>query len=154
MQISELDAPPRKKRKRVGRGPGSGTGKTAGRGYKGQKSRSGYKSHPWFEGGQMPLQRRVPKRGFHSRNKVEFQLVNVDALDLKFENGQTVDGEALESRGLIKHADRAIKILGTGNLTKKLTVLADHFSKSAEEKIRAAGGQVQVRQTQSGANQE
>ena len=156
MTLDELKpaAGSNRKRKRVGRGDGSGHGKTSCRGHKGQGARSGGGTKPGFEGGQMPLQRRVPKRGFHSRNKVEFQLVNVDALDLKFENGQTVDGEALENRGLIKHADRAIKILGTGNLTKKLTVLADHFSKSAEEKIRAAGGQVQVRQTQSGANQE
>ncbi|MDP8244051.1 MAG: 50S ribosomal protein L15 [Candidatus Hinthialibacter antarcticus] len=144
MFIGELQTPPRKKRKRVGRGPGSGSGKTAGRGENGQKSRSGYKSRPWFEGGQMPLQRRVPKRGFFSRNKKHFQLVKIEGL-AKFSDGQTVNAEALKEAGLIKKTDRLIKILGDGDLKAKLIVQADAFTKSAMEKIAQAGGEAVVR---------
>ncbi|MBI1386873.1 MAG: 50S ribosomal protein L15 [bacterium] len=144
MYIGELQAPPRKRKKRVGRGPGSGTGKTAGRGQKGQKSRSGYKSRPWFEGGQMPLQRRVPKRGFKPRNRVTYQLVKVESL-AKFGDGAVVDAQALKEAGLVKNDGRLIKILGDGDLKSKVTVHADAFSKSAQEKITQAGGEAIVR---------
>ncbi len=139
MQISELNVPHKKKRKRLGRGPGSGHGKTAGRGTKGHKARSGYKRKATFEGGQMPLQRRVPKRGFRPLDKTEYQVVNVRNLE-RFEDGQTVDAQALKAGGLIKSLKRPVKILGTGPLTKKLTVQADRFSQSAREKITQAGG--------------
>jgi len=144
MHIGELIAPPRKNRKRVGRGPGSGNGKTSGRGMNGQKARSGNKYRPWFEGGQMPLQRRIPKRGFKSLNKKVFQLVNVSSLD-KFEDGQTVDPAALAQKGLIKKSDRPVKILGFGELSKRLVVHADAFSGSAKEKIAQAGGEANRR---------
>lgn len=145
MYIGELDVKPFKKRKRVGRGPGSGNGKTAGRGHKGQGARSGFKKRPWFEGGQMPLQRRLPKRGFHSRNRVEFQLVKIASL-ANFNDGQTVDPAAMQAAGLIKYADRRVKILGDGDLSVKLTVQADAFSKSAQQKIAQAGGDAVVRE--------
>ncbi|MDX9752799.1 MAG: 50S ribosomal protein L15 [bacterium] len=147
MNIGELNAPKRKNRKRVGRGPGSGRGTTAGRGENGQKSRSGWKAHPWFEGGQMPLQRRIPKRGFTPRNRVEFQIVNLAVLE-KFDDGQVVDPLFLKAKGLIKYIERPIKILGTGELSKKLVVTADKFSQSAQEKIAQAGGEVILRSTQ------
>ncbi|MBN2327911.1 MAG: 50S ribosomal protein L15 [Candidatus Omnitrophica bacterium] len=140
MQIGELNIPRRKKRKRVGRGPGSGHGKTSSRGHKGQGQRSGFKKRPWFEGGQMPLQRRVPKRGFKSLNKKVFQLVNVVALE-RFEDGQTVDPAALKQSGLIKNLNTPVKILGNGELSKKLSVQADAFSQSAMDKINKAGGE-------------
>src|SRR5687767_11104426 len=126
-------------RKRVGRGPGSGNGKTAGRGEKGQKSRSGYSSQAGFEGGQMPLYRRVPKRGFTNIFKEEFAIVNLSDLD-QFEAGSTITEDALRQAGLIKGRRRKIKVLGNGEITKKLTVQADKFSKSAREKIEKAGG--------------
>ncbi|MGI6454659.1 MAG: 50S ribosomal protein L15 [bacterium] len=144
MYIGELNKPPRSKKKRVGRGPGSGIGKTSGRGMNGQHSRSGSGHRAWFEGGQMPLQRRLPKRGFKSLNRVEYQLVNLQALD-RFEDGATVDPKTLMEKGLIKKADALVKILGNGDISKKITVQADKFSKSAEEKIKNAGGQVQTR---------
>ena len=149
MHIGELNVKAKKKRKRVGRGPGSGHGKTSARGQKGQHSRSGSGHRPWFEGGQMPLQRRVPKRGFFSRNKKVFQLVNVDALQC-FEEGQTVDPEALVENGLIKRANLPIKILGNGSVDRKLTVHADAFSGSAKEKITGAGGEIIVRERNKG----
>ena len=139
MQIGELNVPRKKRRKRVGRGPGSGHGKTAARGHKGQGQRSGFKKRPWFEGGQMPLQRRVPKRGFKSLNKKIYQLVNIVSLE-RFEDGQTVDVPVLKQCGLIKNDKDPVKILGDGELTKKLSVRADAFSKSAQEKIAKAGG--------------
>ena len=128
-------------KKRVGRGPGSGHGKTAGRGEKGQKSRSGYKSKLGFEGGQMPLQRRLPKRGFTNIFKQEFAVVNLSDLDV-FDDGATVDAETLRSAGLVR-SGKKIKVLGTGEISRKLTVTADKFSKTAREKIEAAGGSCQ-----------
>jgi large subunit ribosomal protein L15 len=129
-------------RKRVGRGPGSGQGKTAGRGEKGQKSRSGYSSQLGFEGGQMPLQRRLPKRGFTNIFKKHHAVVNVSELE-RFDNGATVDEQALRKAGLIKGQNDGIKILGDGKLTKKLTVHASKFSESARKQIEAAGGSCQ-----------
>ena len=129
-------------KKRVGRGPGSGHGKTAGRGEKGQKSRSGYTSKLGFEGGQMPLQRRLPKRGFTNIFKKNHAVVNVSDLE-RFENGATVDEAALRKAGLVKGQNDGIKILGDGKLSKKLTVTADKFSASARKQIEAAGGTCQ-----------
>jgi large subunit ribosomal protein L15 len=129
-------------RKRVGRGPGSGQGKTAGRGEKGQKSRSGYSRMLGFEGGQMPLHRRLPKRGFTNIFKRTFAVVNVSELE-RFDNGLTVDESVLRQNGLIKGQTDGIKILGDGKLTKKLTVIASKFSESARKQIEAAGGTCQ-----------
>ena len=129
-------------RKRVGRGPGSGHGKTAGRGEKGQKSRSGYSSKLGFEGGQMPLHRRLPKRGFTNIFKRTHAVVNVSELE-RFDNGATVDESALRKAGLVKGQKDAIKILGDGKLSKKLTVQAHKFSESARKQIEAAGGTCQ-----------
>ena len=129
-------------KKRVGRGPGSGHGKTAGRGEKGQKSRSGFSRQLGFEGGQMPLHRRLPKRGFTNIFKRDYAVVNVSELD-RFDNGATVDEAALRSAGLVKGANDGIKILGDGKLTKKLTVHATKFSGSARKQIEAAGGTCQ-----------
>src|SRR5438105_7926790 len=122
------------KKKRLGRGPGSGLGKTAGRGNKGQKSRSGYSGKVGFEGGQMPLHRRLPKRGFTNIFKKEHAVVNVSDLE-RFDNGATVDESALRQAGLIKGHKDGIKILGNGKLTKKLTVHAAKFSESARRQI-------------------
>ena len=129
-------------KKRVGRGPGSGHGKTAGRGEKGQKSRSGYSRMLGFEGGQMPLHRRLPKRGFTNIFKKEHAVVNVSDLE-RFDNGATVDENALRGAGLVKGAADGIKVLGDGTLTKKLTVHAAKFSASARKQIEAAGGTCQ-----------
>ena len=129
-------------KKRVGRGPGSGHGKTAGRGEKGQKSRSGYSRMLGFEGGQMPLHRRLPKRGFTNIFKKVHAVVNVSDLD-RFDNGATIDESALRGAGLIKGAADGIKILGDGKLTKKLNVKATKFSASARKQIEAAGGTCQ-----------
>lgn len=128
-------------RKRKGRGPGSGNGKTAGRGQKGQKSRSGGSVHPMFEGGQMPLHRRIPKRGFTNINRVEYQIVNLYSLD-RFDGAVTV--ETLHEAGLISSARRPVKILGQGEVEAALDVEAHAFSRSAREKIEAAGGSVSV----------
>ena len=128
-------------KKRVGRGHGSGLGRNAGRGDKGYHSRSGSKHRPWFEGGQMPLHRRVPKRGFSNfLFKKEFQVVNIS--DLELLKVKTVDSNVLKDNGLVKYSMRPIKILGDGDLTKKLNVTANSFSKSAKEKIEKAGGSV------------
>lgn len=129
--------------KRIGRGHGSGNGKTAGKGHKGQKARAGHGMRPGFEGGQMPLQRRVPKRGFNNIFATEYVIVNVSDLDV-FENGAVVDTEALKSKGLVKKTLDGVKILGNGELSKKLTVKAAAFSASAKEKIEAAGGKAEV----------
>jgi large subunit ribosomal protein L15 len=129
-------------KKRVGRGPGSGHGKTAGRGEKGQKSRSGFSRQMGFEGGQMPLHRRLPKRGFTNIFKRDYAVVNVSDLE-RFDAGATVDEAALRSAGLVKGQHDGIKILGDGELSKKLTVNAHKFSKSAREIIEKAGGTVQ-----------
>lgn len=132
-----------KNRKRIGRGPGSGTGKTSGKGHKGQNARSGGGVKPGFEGGQMPLQRRIPKRGFTSLNKKVYALVKVRDLDL-FEENSVIDLEALGKSGLIARLQDGVKILGDGEITKALTVKAHKFSKSAIEKIEAAGGKIEV----------
>jgi large subunit ribosomal protein L15 len=130
-------------RKRVGRGPGSGHGKTAGRGYKGQKSRTGYRHQRGFEGGQMPLHRRVPKRGFTNIFRVEYDVVNVADLDRRFEAGAAVTPEALVGAGLSRKS-RPVKILGDGEIKKALTVSAHKFSGSAKARIEAAGGRCEV----------
>jgi large subunit ribosomal protein L15 len=132
-----------KNRKRIGRGPGSGTGKTSGKGHKGQNARSGGGVKPGFEGGQMPLQRRLPKRGFFSLNKKVYALVNLQDL-ANFEAGSIVDLEALTKTGLVGSVKDGIKILGTGELTAALTIKAHKFSQSAVVKIEAAGGTVEV----------
>jgi large subunit ribosomal protein L15 len=129
-----------KKRKRVGRGPGSGTGKTAGRGHKGQKSRSGYSRRYGFEGGQMPLVRRIPKRGFTNIFRVGYQVVNLRDLDRVFAEGDTVTPEAMTEKGLIRGGDKPVKVLAAGELGKKLSVRAHAFSKNAKAGIEAAGG--------------
>lgn len=131
-----------KQGKRIGRGPGSGTGKTAGKGHKGQKARSGGSIKAGFEGGQMPLQRRLPKRGFTPLQRVEYSLVNIKQLEI-FDAGSLVDAAALVSKGLIKNVCANIKILGNGDITKALTVTATKFSQSAKEKIIAAGGSIE-----------
>lgn len=128
-------------RKRVGRGPGSGTGKTAGRGQKGQKARSGGSIAPGFEGGQMPLHRRIPKRGFHNRGRVEYQVVNVGLLE---GFGGDVTPETLRAGGFISSLRRPVKILGEGELASSLQVTAHAFSASAVAKIEAAGGKAMV----------
>ncbi len=146
MKLHELAPNPgaTKERKRVGRGIGSGHGKTCGRGHKGQKSRSGdRKLPPGFEGGQTPLYMRVPKRGFRSIRKIEYQVVNVGRINKLFEEGEEVTPETLAEKGLCKKGDY-IKILGDGNLEKKLTFKAHAFSKSAIEKIEKAGGSYEV----------
>ncbi|MCL1797417.1 MAG: 50S ribosomal protein L15 [Eggerthellaceae bacterium] len=131
-------------RKRVGRGPGSGTGKTAGRGYNGQKSRAGGGKGAGFEGGQTPLARRLPKLpGFRNINHVEYVPVNVGRLEENFEAGATVDGVSLKAKGIIKRSDALVKVLGDGELTKALTVKVDKVSASAKTKIEACGGKVE-----------
>lgn len=132
----------RRNRKRIGRGPGSGTGKTAGKGHKGQKARSGWSMPTSFEGGQMPLVRRLPKFGFKAPFRVEYKAVNIGLLD-KFDDGATVDAAALKGVGLAD-GRKPIKILGKGALTKKLTVKAASFSDSAKKAIEAAGGTAEV----------
>lgn len=131
-----------KQGKRIGRGPGSGHGKTATKGHKGQKARSGGSIKAGFEGGQMPLQRRVPKRGFTPLARVEYSLVNLKQLDV-FDAGTRIDAAVLAARGLIKCACAQVKILGDGELSKSLTVSAAKFSQSAKDKIVAAGGAVE-----------
>ncbi|PNU21600.1 50S ribosomal protein L15 [Geothermobacter hydrogeniphilus] len=132
-----------KNRKRIGRGPGSGTGKTSGKGHKGQNARSGGGVKPGFEGGQMPMQRRLPKRGFTPLMKKVYALVNLRDLEL-FEAGSVVDVAALGKAGLINKVGDGVKILGDGELSKALTVQAHKFSRSAAEKIEAAGGKAEV----------
>ena len=133
-----------KESKRIGRGHGSGNGKTAGKGHKGQKARAGHGMQIGFEGGQMPLQRRVPKRGFNNIFAEEWVAINVSALEV-FEDGATVDAAALKDKGIIKKADLPVKVLGNGKLSKKLTVNLDAFSAAAAEKIGAAGGKAEVK---------
>ncbi len=130
-------------KKRIGRGQGSGNGKTAGRGHKGAKSRSGFTFKRGFEGGQMPLHRRVPKRGFHNPFRVEYEVVNLDTLGLKFDAGTMVTPELLRERGIVAGGSRPVKILGRGEVGKALTVRAHKFSGTAAEKIAAAGGAAQ-----------
>ena len=146
MKLHELSpaAGSTKERKRIGRGAGSGQGKTAGKGHKGQKARAGRGMRAGFEGGQMPLQRRLPKRGFNNIFRKEIVAVNVADLNARFEDGAVVDVESLKQVGLVKNSFDGIKILGNGELTKKLTVKADAFSESAKQKIEAAGGNAEV----------
>jgi large subunit ribosomal protein L15 len=146
MKLHELQrAPEAKANKRVGRGPGSGTGKTSGRGQKGQKSRSGVSISAWFQGGQTPLYRRVPKRGFNNaRYRIEFATINISDLNKFFEDGETVTPELLREKGIIKKQLCGIKVLGNGELAKKLTVRANRFSSSAVTKIESAGGKAEV----------
>jgi len=134
-----------KRRKRVGRGPGSGNGKTAGKGHKGHSSRQGFKQNPVGEGGQMPIIRRVPKRGFNNGHfRKDFAIVNIESLSV-FDAGTIVDEAALRARGLVKgRHDDGVKILGDGELSKALTVKAQKFSESAAQKIAAAGGSTEI----------
>ena len=132
------------KKKRVGRGPGSGLGKTAGRGHKGQKSRSGYSSRPGFEGGQMPLQRRLPKRGFTNIFKKQWIEISLGKIEENFSAGENITPEILHERGLIKKAKHDLVILGTGEVTKSLNISAHRFTKTAREKIEKAGGAATV----------
>ena len=129
--------------KRLGRGVGSGLGKTSGKGHKGAKARSGGGKRPGFEGGQMPLVRRLPKRGFYNRFRIEYVAINVDRLEV-FEDGATVTPVELIEYGIIKKIGDGIKIMGNGELTKKLTVQAAKFTATAKEKIEAAGGKAEV----------
>ena len=146
MKLNELTAVPgsTKPSKRIGRGHGSGQGKTAGKGHKGQKARAGHGMRPSFEGGQMPLQRRIPKRGFNNIFAKEIVTVNVGTLEKKFEDGATVNSQTLIEAGILKSAKDGVKILNNGTLTKKLTVQAAAFSAAAKEKIEAAGGKAEV----------
>lgn len=146
MKLHELSPEPGsvKECKRIGRGAASGQGKTAGKGHKGQKARSGSNAHIGFEGGQMPLQRRIPKRGFVNIFAKEIATVNVAAINDKFEDGATVTIGALVESGLVKKTLDGVKVLGQGELTKKLTVQANAFSASAKAKIEAAGGKAEV----------
>ena len=146
MSLNRLRPPKGAKhaKKRVGRGPGSGHGKTASRGNKGAKSRSGFRFKRGFEGGQMPLHRRVPKRGFTNIFRVEYAVVNLDTLAEVFDAGSSVTPEVLRERGLVRQAKAKIKVLGRGDITKSLTVRAHKFSGSAAQKITAAGGTAEV----------
>ena len=146
MDLSKLRPPKGMKhpKKRIGRGQGSGNGKTAGRGHKGAKSRSGFKFKRGFEGGQMPLHRRVPKRGFHNPFRVAYEVVNLDVLAAMFDAGTVVTPELLRERGLVQGAKSPVKILARGDISKKLTVHAHKFSGKASEKLTAAGGHAEL----------
>jgi large subunit ribosomal protein L15 len=145
MSLNNLRPPQGAKhsKKRVGRGQGSGNGKTAGRGHKGAKSRSGFKHKRGFEGGQMPLHRRVPKRGFHNLFRTEYAVVNLDAIAERFDAGAEITPELLRERGLVGVAGR-VKVLARGDIGKALTIRAHKFSGKAAEKIAAAGGKAEV----------
>lgn len=134
----------RHRRKRVGRGDGSGLGRTCGRGEKGQKSRSGAKLRPFFEGGQVPLFRRLPKRGFKNPDHFTFSVVNTGTLDKNFSANEIVDVNSLMEKGLVGNTGLDLKILGTGEISKPLTIKANKFSESAKSKIEAAGGKCEV----------
>jgi large subunit ribosomal protein L15 len=146
MNVSDLAPAPgaTKRRKRLGRGPGSGHGKTSGRGHKGRGSRSGGNTPPGYEGGQMPLQRRLPKHGFRNPFRQEFTIVNLGQLEERFDAGTVVDAEALRAKGLVRGLKRPIKILADGTLTKSLTVKANKFSAAAIQRLQAAGGSAEV----------
>ncbi len=146
MKLNELVASPEAKvRKRVGRGPGSGMGKTSTRGQKGQKSRSGASISAWFQGGQTPLYRRIPKRGFNNaRFRVEYATINLSDLNKFFNDGDVVTPELLKEKGIIKKQLCGVKVLGNGELEKKLTIKANRFSSSAVTKIESAGGKAEV----------
>jgi len=143
IELYELKPPKNsvKKRKRVGRGTGSGRGKTAGRGTKGQKSRSGGTKGPYFEGGQMPLVRRIPKRGFNHPKKIEYEIVNLSALE-KFPGNQEITPEFLKKQGLIKRGP--VKILGNGGITKAFIIKANAFSRNAKNLIESLGGKIEI----------
>lgn len=145
MKLNQLTAVPgaTKDAKRIGRGHGSGNGKTAGKGHKGQKARAGHGMRPGFEGGQMPLQRRIPKRGFNNIFAKEVVSVNVGSLNC-FEDGKVVDVNALMEAGVLKKSGDALKVLANGEISKKLTVKANAFSEAAKAKIEAAGGKAEV----------
>lgn len=145
MKLHELSPAPGsvKEAKRIGRGHGSGQGKTAGKGHKGQKARAGRGMRPGFEGGQMPLQRRIPKRGFNNIFAKKIVSINVGTLN-RFENGSIVDTQAIVDAGLVKGAFDGIKILGNGEITKNLTVQVAAYSEAAKQKIEAAGGKAEV----------
>ena len=144
--LSNLSPPrgARKKPKRKGRGPGTGNGTTAGKGYKGQKCRAGANIRPGFEGGQMPLQRRLPKRGFKNPFRVEYAPVNVSQLAKIFATGEEIDPAAMKAKGAISRTAKRVKVLGNGEIASALTIKAHAFSKSAQEKIQAAGGTIEV----------
>lgn len=146
MELHNLKNDPgaKKKRKRVGRGPGSGNGKTSGKGHKGQKSRAGYARHFGFEGGQTPLHRRLPKRGFKHESRSPLAIINLDVLEGAFEAGAEVTAEAVVSAGLVKAARGGIKVLGRGEVTKGLTLKVQAISPGAKQKIEAAGGSVEI----------
>ena len=146
MDLSNLKPAERSKfsKKRIGRGHGSGTGTQAGRGHKGAKSRSGFKFKRGFEGGQMPLHRRVPKRGFHNPFRVEYEVVNLDTLAARFEAGTVVTPALLHERGLVSGGKSLVKVLGRGEVDKPLAVHAHKFSGKAAEKIAAAGGSTEA----------
>ena len=146
MKLHELSpaAGSKKEVKRIGRGPGSGQGKTAGKGHKGQKARAGRGMQVGFEGGQMPLQRRLPKRGFVNKFAKNIVSVNVGTLNAKFDDGAVIDVEALKAAGIIKNRFDGVKILSNGEVTKKFTVKVDAYSGAAKEKIEAAGGKAEV----------
>ncbi len=133
-----------KERKRIGRGPASGQGKTAGKGHKGQLARAGRGMRAGFEGGQMPLQRRIPKRGFNNIFGTEMAIVNLATLEKYYDDGATVTVDSLIEKGILKKTLDGVKILGRGDITKKLTVQVNAFSESAKEKIEAAGGKAEV----------
>ncbi|ACJ75679.1 50S ribosomal protein L15 [Thermosipho africanus H17ap60334] len=146
MRLSDIRPTPgsMRKRIRVGRGIGSGKGKTSGKGHKGQKARGTGKVHPWFEGGQTPIHRRLPKFGFKNFTKKVYTVVNVEDLERKFNSGDEVTPEKLLEVGLIKKINDGVKILGNGEITKPLTVVAHAFSSSARRKIEAVGGKAEV----------
>jgi large subunit ribosomal protein L15 len=146
MELYDLKPAPgaTRTRRRVGRGPGSGAGKTAGKGHKGQKSRSGYSRRFGFEGGQMPLVRRLPKRGFTNNFRIEFQVVNLRDLERVFGDGDVVSPESLVDKGLVRKSAKPVKILGSGELTKKLSVKAHKFSTAAQSSIEKVGGSCEV----------
>ena len=148
MDLSNLKPSERSKfsKKRVGRGHGSGTGTQAGRGHKGAKSRSGFKFKRGFEGGQMPLHRRVPKRGFHNVFRTEYAVVNLDVLAERFDAGTVITPELLREAGIVRSKRQPIKVLARGDVSKKLTVRAHKFSGKAADKIAAAGGAAEVLQ--------
>ena len=146
MKLNELQVSPEAKtRKRVGRGPGSGMGKTSTRGEKGQKSRSGVSISAWFQGGQTPLYRRIPKRGFNNAQfRIQYATINLSDLDNFFNDGDVVTPEVLKERGIIKKQLCGVKVLGNGELKKKLTIKANRFTSSAITKIEGAGGKAEV----------
>lgn len=147
MNLHDLTAVPGSKKevKRIGRGYGSGNGKTAGKGHKGQNARSGGGVRLGFEGGQLPLYRKLPKRGFHNKFATNYAIVNVATLNDKFEDGETVNLESLKAKGIVKKPLDGLKVLGNGEISKKLTVEAKVFSATAKEKIEAAGGKAEVK---------